>query len=600
MADPLKIDTDPVQTWDRVASELRAYRAAQQQAWGDVDNATLGRYLAGEIDGEERQQVEEALAAFPELHRLTTLVQDVLGEAEPATSASSPAVLSLAEFRSQKPPRSRVHRWAPRLALLAAACVMLALGLNLAEPGHELLRSRKAPAGAERAVALVPSGEEGFSPMSGPRFVVRAKPGLTAKAPSEVPPARQPERALLKTAKSLNNAGQVYKEQGELARAEQSFSQAHLICRDTLGPDDRRTAEARNNLADVYTAALNTVAATEDQVVATWGPTAGSFSSPERPVPPNPLPGAGRGHPLRGGPNPYRLTPGENHFRILVKSRGGQNASLQAAWQVYADIASQKTDRVQASVLPVLVHALRDAPGPREKARLARAIGRLGPAARVAVPTLAACLHDAHSDEERRALLFALGQVGLGADLPRARRAVPEVLNSLNSECPQARQLAAQVLVQVAPEARKQIYAVALRKETDARALDQILREAREHPRWVGVRDPEHCFTVHTLCEAQKQINRLVQDHDVKVQVETVPARDLNKPAASAHLEGKRLHILIAQDGSDVRVACCPTLEKRGLRPEHLRQILQENVRKKAFDPGLLQGLQYLTRAVTE
>jgi tetratricopeptide (TPR) repeat protein len=586
MTDPLKIDTSAAQAWDRVASELRAYRASQQQAWGDVDNATLGRYLAGEIDGEERRQVEEALAAFPELHRLTTLVQDVLGEAEPAPSP--PAVLSLAEFRSQKPPRNRMRRWAPRLALLAAACLMLTLGLNLAEPQHRLLRSPESNPRTDWAVALAPSGAEGFSPTAGPRFTVRAKPGLTAKAPSEVP-ARQPELALLETARSFNNVGQVYKKQGDLARAEKSFSQAHLLCRQALGPDDRRTAEARNNLADVYTAALNTVAATEDQVVATWEP----LSS-------GPLPEAKADLPSRGGSNPYLSAPRNNYYRILVKSRGGQNASLLAAWQVYADIASQKAIDVRGSVLPVLVRALRDAPGPREKARLARAIGRLGPAARVAVPTLTACLHDARSDEERRALLFALGQVGLGADLPRARTALPEVLNSLNSECPQARQLAAQVLVQVAPEARKEIYAVALRKETDPQALGQILREAREHPRWVGVRDPYQRFTVHTLCEAQKQINQLVQDHDVKVQVETVPTRDLNEAAASEHLGGKGLHILIAQDGSDVRVACCPSLEKRGLRPEHLRRILRENVRKKAFDPGLLQGLQYLTKAVAE
>src|SRR5277367_2368347 len=75
---------DPTEQWDRVASELRAHKQSQQQAWGDVDNATLGRYLAGDLSGEERQQVEQALSELPELRRLTDIVRDVLDELDPA------------------------------------------------------------------------------------------------------------------------------------------------------------------------------------------------------------------------------------------------------------------------------------------------------------------------------------------------------------------------------------------------------------------------------------------------------------------------------------------------------------------------------------
>src|SRR5205809_139308 len=42
---------------ERMAAELRACRESQQGAWGDIDNTPLGRYLAGEVDGTERQQV---------------------------------------------------------------------------------------------------------------------------------------------------------------------------------------------------------------------------------------------------------------------------------------------------------------------------------------------------------------------------------------------------------------------------------------------------------------------------------------------------------------------------------------------------------------
>ena len=39
---------DPAVQWDRVTRELRACKETQRKAWGDIDSATLGRYLAGE------------------------------------------------------------------------------------------------------------------------------------------------------------------------------------------------------------------------------------------------------------------------------------------------------------------------------------------------------------------------------------------------------------------------------------------------------------------------------------------------------------------------------------------------------------------------
>src|SRR5205085_2588820 len=83
-------EREPDGQWDRVASELRAYREAQQRAWGDIDNATLGRYLANEADGAERQRVEHALEELPELRRLTDLVRDVLAGAAPVGVPAAP------------------------------------------------------------------------------------------------------------------------------------------------------------------------------------------------------------------------------------------------------------------------------------------------------------------------------------------------------------------------------------------------------------------------------------------------------------------------------------------------------------------------------
>src|SRR4051794_27324779 len=72
--------SEPMDSWDRVSNELRALRRSQQEAYGDIDNATLGRYLAGEADADELASVEGALGDHPELRLLTDLVRDVLNE----------------------------------------------------------------------------------------------------------------------------------------------------------------------------------------------------------------------------------------------------------------------------------------------------------------------------------------------------------------------------------------------------------------------------------------------------------------------------------------------------------------------------------------
>src|SRR5438128_1851154 len=113
---------DPVH-WEKVAVELRAARVAQQRTWGDIDNTTLGRYLADETTSSERAAVETALETLPELKLLTDLVRDVLADSSPAAAPSVP-------FRRPVTgvPKSPWHRSRQRVAILAAACLFLALG----------------------------------------------------------------------------------------------------------------------------------------------------------------------------------------------------------------------------------------------------------------------------------------------------------------------------------------------------------------------------------------------------------------------------------------------------------------------------------------
>ena len=60
-------DPSADQQWQRVVAELRAHREAQQSAWGDVDDVTLARYLAGECSREERiQRLFDLYGRYPQ------------------------------------------------------------------------------------------------------------------------------------------------------------------------------------------------------------------------------------------------------------------------------------------------------------------------------------------------------------------------------------------------------------------------------------------------------------------------------------------------------------------------------------------------------
>ncbi len=129
----------PHDQWARVAADLRQYRQEQEATWGTIDDATLGRYLAGEMAADERKRVEAALEQHPQLRDLVSLVGEVLSdpvEVSPPTPPvvvvpardEAPAVLPFAPVKKPSVKRSpfRLHHAA---MLAAAACVLLAVAL---------------------------------------------------------------------------------------------------------------------------------------------------------------------------------------------------------------------------------------------------------------------------------------------------------------------------------------------------------------------------------------------------------------------------------------------------------------------------------------
>ncbi len=182
-AQPMEATFELDTQWQRIVSELRAQRAAQKQAWGDLDNATLGRYLADEVSSAERAEIERTLDGLPELRRLTNVVRDVLAEFEPAAApvpAPLPVVLPF-QRPAVRPARTPIRR--QRFALFAAAAVLLAVGLGVLHTSN-LPTSPGLPR-ADR------------SALSRPEMVVAhntraVDPGPFFRAERALPPGQQP------------------------------------------------------------------------------------------------------------------------------------------------------------------------------------------------------------------------------------------------------------------------------------------------------------------------------------------------------------------------------------------------------------------------
>jgi hypothetical protein len=64
--------------WEMAAAELRSARQQQRATWGDLDDAVLGRCLAGEASPAEQRQFEAALGQHPALAELADLVRGAL------------------------------------------------------------------------------------------------------------------------------------------------------------------------------------------------------------------------------------------------------------------------------------------------------------------------------------------------------------------------------------------------------------------------------------------------------------------------------------------------------------------------------------------
>jgi prepilin-type processing-associated H-X9-DG protein len=68
---------NPDEQWERVASELRAFREAQKLAWGDLDDAVIACYLLGRGTERDREAVERAMQSLPDVRECVEFIREV-------------------------------------------------------------------------------------------------------------------------------------------------------------------------------------------------------------------------------------------------------------------------------------------------------------------------------------------------------------------------------------------------------------------------------------------------------------------------------------------------------------------------------------------
>jgi hypothetical protein len=467
--------------------------------------------------------------------------------------------------------------------LLAAACLLLALGVALPRSGGLAdalpgVQVAVAPADAPLQRTAFKATADRLPPASRPQaFFAEGAPERDAEVQLALVDksvetlekqgrVREAQQLVEHAAANVNRLA-VRLQGTELARAEPLLANTHELCQKTLGPRHPETMRTLNNLAGVYQVAVNSVPAAEGNSTFLY----------ERTLPPAPQ------HPA--------TTPGA---REMAMARA--KVAAMPAVALGDRIARQSPRALQTSVIPVLTEALRQAATPQERETLARSLGRLGPAAREAVPVLTDYLRKASDPGERQALLLALGQMG-----PAAQQAAPVLVASLQSPHAETRRCAGEALVQMGPAARCVLHDLAKEAEGGKDALAQdVLRRLRGPEGRVGVNDECACFSVLALQESQREIRDLARAGDVEVLVETVPT--LAAPVVkesderARELGARSVYLVIARDTPAVEVRVSEALRRQGLTADTLRLRLEAPLREKDYDRALVEGVREVAR----
>ncbi len=629
-------------SWDRVAAELRACRDAQHQAWGDIDNLTLGRFLAGEVTFDEQKEIENALDTLPELRKLTDLVRDVLGETDTASPPrQQPTILSTREYerptvgswalRPSSRRQSKVRQYA---ALAAAACVLLALGVGLPRAGHSTntepgasvaffhpVAERTAPFDADRVVAMLEPSRNVLLLQSNESHRKRLEdPLVRANASMQDLQAKGRQREAESLARQYvsnwTRQARIYQEQGDFVRAEPALSQARLFSDRTLGPNSPESVRTRKSLAGLYVAVLDSpptasVSFARNQSKWLSSSPMGKRSSenqhtdPSRRLAMAPAPGASHlpTQRTRFGDDPTKsarplymassiASPADakRHYGLPPRS-GYRGPEYGASAELRQRIRKQKQTELRDCVVPVLAQSLRDAKEPSERQCLARTLGQLGPAACGAVPALLDAYRKAGNASERVTLLYALGQIGSAA-----RPAAPVLVEALHSREAEVRQAAARALVLLGPATHGWRKDFAKHPVGDPLVVE-LLQRLDGPEGHSGIDDDAGCFSVEAIQQARDSVRRFAKTSGYAVRIDTVADDAALKEKSRATPDDQlsaSVCIRVEKQPANASVFVSEKLRQRGLSDTAVRQKLAPYLREQDFDGALRAAIRFL------
>ncbi len=525
-------EVDRADQWNWLASELRARKESQRRTWGELDDTTLGRYLAGESSSEERSRVERELQARPELRKLTELVRDVLSELGPLEFETDPAVAEaprLLSFAQAKQKKTWGQRLRSRSSLVAAACLVLLLGMAM--PRGNWLRSPHFSADVAAPFAIARLDEPAFERNAG---LAHLPPGAVRQASEAIAasPALPAVGALALPAEPQDDL----LDQEIIFTSLESVKKSYLDHKSKFGPNHPSTRALACNLADVYVAGLNgspvAMKRPPEPLVRTEtapGVLATTDSKPVRAGPPRSLSGPSQSR------YPYRL-------------------------------GYQSTRQINRDVVPILMTALQHATDSEKRLTYVQALGRLGPAGRAAVPVLKQRLEDSTDANEVTAVLLALKQMGEAA---YPARPVLESLTRLDGKKP------------------------GITSSQRALAL-QIVQYLQSSEGRVGICDEEGCFTLETLQQSCLQLTQLARKSGLEVYLETGPLDRVNPEKHLKRMGERALYLAVDMRTPAVRIELSEQLKKESFNVEALRKHVLDACRQGNLDQGLLAGMKAL------
>jgi hypothetical protein len=101
-------ENDPDVQWARISSELAAYRRQRRESWGNLDDLTLARYLAGEATNAEAERVRLAMDQHPKVRDCVAILREVAVEtAAVAEPVGAPNIRISSDESTRRPVQKR-------------------------------------------------------------------------------------------------------------------------------------------------------------------------------------------------------------------------------------------------------------------------------------------------------------------------------------------------------------------------------------------------------------------------------------------------------------------------------------------------------------